>query len=500
MHEVFRTLWTNPNLINMRFHFWMVVVWLVGALSPTLAQPRGELVSATLIRSFTKAQLADVYAANGIPTFFAPIEYAVDAYRLIYRTPAATGDSLTVASGLLAVPQDDCDFPLFNYNHGTAFYGPSVSDLALEWQVGVVMAATGYLAALPDYLGYGATPVSLPHPYLHAETQASAIVDLLRATRQWCQQEGVRLNPQLFLAGYSQGGHAVMAAHRAIETQHSQEFTVTACVPGSGPYDLSGITREALLAEEPSEAFYLAFLMFSYQHVYGTLWSDPTEAFVAPFDSLLPIFFDRSTPPVGVPFPDTAVHMLQPAYRQAVQQDSLHPANRALRANDLYDWTPQAPLRMYYCEADDVVPYQNALFALDQFQQNGATQAEARSAGANSGHEACAIPTFLNTKLWFDNFKAACTPDTTSTAVSSLPKQSLRFWRQQDGFTLRASPTRPFQPGVLRVLDVQGRSLYQQRLQHPAEALTVHLPGLAPGLYVVSWEGARAWRGKWLRR
>jgi len=391
--------------------------WLL-MLTTTLlpAQQRGDLESVTLIRTFTPAELEDLYDASNIPRFLSPIDYPVNAYRVVYHTASATGDSVTLASGLIAVPQGSCDFPLFCYHHGTTYYGTLVSELELEWQVGVVMAANGYLSVLPDYLGYGATPLAHPHPYLHAASEASASVDLLRAVKSWAQIEQIRLNDQLFLAGYSQGGHAVMATHRAIETLHSTEFTVTAVAPGSGPYDLSGTTRAALLAEEPSEAFFLAFTMLSYQYVYGNLWNDPSEAFVAPLDSLLPLAYDRRTAPVALPLPDTARHILQPAYLAAVEQDSLHPAALALRANDLYDWAPQAPVRMYYCEADEIVPFQNALVAEAGFQQNGAAQVDLRSAGQELGHEPCAIPTFLGTKLWLDTFRDTCGAAPTSVA------------------------------------------------------------------------------------
>jgi len=466
--------------------------YLLASMLSLSAQQRGDVASVSLIRSFDQAELATLYDNNGIPRFVSPIEFAVDAYRVVYYTASATGDSLTLASGLMAVPQENCESPLFCYHHGTAYYGNLVSDLELEWQVGVVTAANGYLAVLPDYLGYGATPPPHPHAYLHAESEASASVDLLRAARHWCQEQAVSLNGQLFLAGYSQGGHAAMATHRAIETLHSQEFTVTASAPGSGPYDLSGLTREALLAPAPSISFYLAFTMFSYQYVYGDLWDDPSEAFVAPFDQLLPQFFDRTTPPVAVPFPDTARNMLQPTYLAAVQQDSLHPANLALKANDLYDWIPQAPINMYYCEADEVVPYQNALLAENTFQQNGATNVRASSSGQNLGHEACAVPTFLGTKLWLDSFREACTQVSRSTQgpgseIVILPNPS------SGSFILKGKPHAPGAPFRVTLSDLQGRAV--RRWTEPQR--TYRVGALSRGIYLITVEeNETRWQGK----
>jgi len=466
--------------------------YLVAMTASLLAQERGDLYSVSLLRSFSKSELAELYADNGIPRFISPIDYAVDAYKVVYYTGSATGDSLTFASGLMAVPREGCESPLFCYHHGTAYYGDLVSELELEWQVGVVTAANGYVSALPDYLGYGATPASHPHPYLHAETQASASIDLLRAVRHWCDDQAISLNGQLLLAGYSQGGHAAMATHRAIETQHQGEFTVTASAPGSGPYDLSGLTRDALLAPAPSIAFYLAFTMFSYQYVYGDLWDHPSEAFVAPFDQLLPQFFDRSTPPVAVSFPDTARKMLQPTYLAAVQQDSLHPANLALAANDLYDWTPQAPINMYYCEADEVVPYQNALLAELTFQQNGATDVRASSSGQNLGHEACAVPTFLGTKLWLDSFREACTQVSQHTYVPG-PEMAIFPNPTSGSFSLAGETPVPGTPFRVTISDLQGRAL---RVWTESQR-TYHVGALPRGMYLLTVEkNASLWQGK----
>jgi len=78
-----------------------------------------------------------------------------------------------------------------------------------------LFATTGYAAVVPDYLGLGDSPgLQLYH---HARSEATACVDLLRAARTWCASNNVELNDQLFLAGYSHGGHVTMALHRELE-------------------------------------------------------------------------------------------------------------------------------------------------------------------------------------------------------------------------------------------------------------------------------------------
>jgi hypothetical protein len=78
------------------------------------------------------------------------------------------------------------------------------------------------------------------------------------------------LNEQLFLAGYSQGGHSTMAALKMIEEQHSAEFSVTACSPMAGPYDLSETQLNFVMRDTayPLPGF-LPYILFAYNSVYN---------------------------------------------------------------------------------------------------------------------------------------------------------------------------------------------------------------------------------------
>jgi hypothetical protein len=287
------------------------------------------------------------------------------------------------------------------------------------------------------------------------------------------------------MAGYSQGGHVTMAAHRELEANHAQEFPLTAVAACSGPYDLSGITAASLLQEAPSSAFNLAYTLFSYQFVYGNLWSQPADAFVPPYDTLLPAIFNRQQPVFPAGLPDTAVAMLQPAYVAAVQADSLHPVRAALRANNVHlGWRPLSPTRLYYCQSDEVVPYQNALVALQAFQQQQAPLVEGIDLGTGLDHVGCVAPSLIGAKLWFEGFRSACAvtglnPEPAPFALYPNPARD-RVWVSA---ALRRSPGQ-----LLRLQDAQGRTAALVPL--PADpAAPVMLPALAPGLYAASLAG-----------
>ena len=102
------------------------------------------------------------------------------------------------------------------------------------------MASVGFIGVIPDYLGFGSSS-SILHPYYVEDLTASSIVDMLKAAAEFAQQKNLQFNGKLFLAGYSEGGYATMAAHKAIESDGLDGFNLIASFPGAGAYDLTGM-------------------------------------------------------------------------------------------------------------------------------------------------------------------------------------------------------------------------------------------------------------------
>ena len=100
-------------------------------------------------------------------------------------------------------------------------------------------AAQGYAVVATDYLGFAKSTYSY-HPYLHADSEASSVIDSIRAARNAASGVGSTLSGKVMLTGYSQGGHSSMAAHRAIERDNAGEINVVAGAHLAGPYNLSG--------------------------------------------------------------------------------------------------------------------------------------------------------------------------------------------------------------------------------------------------------------------
>lgn len=446
-------------------------------------QNRGEPVSDSLVLTLTRDAILDIYEDFNLPELFFPIHFElVELHKITYYTLNGRGDSLILASGLLTFPVDTvCAFPLLNYNHGSLLYDEGLSDFKAKMNqhfIGVPFAANGYVAVLPDYLGYGATPLDHPHPYIHARSEASAVVDMLRAAKTLCAANHIQLNGELFLLGYSQGGHVTMATHRELENMHADEFTVTASAPCSGPYDMSGIMYDSIFYSPTySNPFFIAFGTLSYQYIYQDMYDHISEAFQPPWDTVIPRIFNRYTPESYLldSLPTPGVQMFQPTYLAEVLSDSLHPLNVAVRDNDLYDWVPRAPVHLYYCTADEQIPYINALFTADYMTGLGANVL-----AINSGpydHVDCTPIALVSAKLWFDGLRTSCTIGTEVLADAG----EVRFFPNPflDQFTVSLpGPT----SGHLLLTDLLGRPIYESAigLEHQV-SLPVELP---PGTYV----------------
>lgn len=366
-----------------------------------------QLISYELIATYTIAQIDSIYAANGIPGIILPSTYGVNAYKVLYNTLDA--DSLpTIASGAVFTPVNPvCQVPLASYQHGTILLKEDVpSRLAGgEILIGMSMAADGVVLCMPDYLGLGDSPGL--HPYVHAETEARAVADLLVASLTICDDLEIVRNEQLFLIGYSQGGHATMAAHQMIQEHYTNYFTVTASAPMSGPYDLSGVQAGIISTggEYPNPG-YLPYLLLAYNSVYH-IYDNVSDFLAAPYDSLLPPLFDgtHSMGEVNDVMPDIPNQIVVPAVLDSFNNDPAYKLHGFLKKNDTYHWIPSNPLRMYFCEGDNDVNYLNAYVAYDSFLANGASGISLQSSGAGLDHVGCALPSLLAGKFWLDTFR-----------------------------------------------------------------------------------------------
>jgi len=331
----------------------------------------------------------------------------VGIYKITYNTIDVFGNP-TVASGAMYVPLIDADsIPIISYQHGTVMDREEVPSRRSDDPAGLFYAGNGYITTLPDYLGLGDHPGL--HPYLHWESEATATIDLIRAAREFLNDSLLIWDNHLFITGYSQGGHAAMAAHKYIHMNDLQsEFRVTASAPMSGSYPLSSTQFEHIFSKDSTYngSYYIPYIIASYQYVYGNLYDDPSHYYDPPYDSIFAAwelsgnFFEDY--PMGS-LPKNFYEFMQDSVMENLLEDFNHPLRIALRKNDLHNWAPQEPVRLIYCGMDDVVPPLCATTTRDTMQMLGAPDVLAVSAGAEYNHGSCALPAFLYALDWFDS-------------------------------------------------------------------------------------------------
>ena len=365
---------------------------------------RGKLISATLSNTLSTATVAFLFSLANV-TNITP-QYDVRLYKLVYETITPLG-ARTQASGALLLPDNAPGMlPLVSYQHGTITQtNDAPSSMQGEVSVGIAFATTGYAALVPDYLGLGDSPGF--HPYHHARSEATACIDMLRAARSFCSSNGFVLTNKLFLCGYSQGGHATMALLRELEAFHTNEFTVTACAPMAGAYDLSGVTTSNVLAGVPSpNPYYFLYILAAYQSVYH-LSGSLSNLLASPYNTNLTSLLDgtHTGGDLNALLPADPLTILEPGLLAQFRANPRHPLRLALADNDLYRWRPRAPLRLYHCAADQDVIFANSQVAFNSFQALGATQVELIDPIPTADHAGCSEPSLALAKAWFDSLR-----------------------------------------------------------------------------------------------
>lgn len=354
--------------------------------------------------TYTKEDLKAKWKENKIKEFISPVNYAVDVYEILYKTRWKDGSEI-LASGYYFVPADCQEaLPTMVLNHGTKLKKDFEVRLG-GLQAGCIAFATdGYLTAFPHYIGLGKGEKT--HLYQIAESEAFANIDMLRALREMNKELAIQSNNQLFLTGYSQGGHAAMATHKMIQEEYSNEFQVTASAPMSGAYDMTGV-QAGVMFEKYNHQAYLPYLLLSLEKQYQMWEGDIYDVFKEPYKTIIKeqINHDHKLREVSAQLPEVPADMIRDDLVEEFKHNPDFIFTKMLEKNNNYDWKPESPMMLCYCKNDEQVTYKNAFVAHDAMKKNGAKRVILRSGGDKYGHNKCALFSLMNTKFFFDSIK-----------------------------------------------------------------------------------------------
>lgn len=335
-----------------------------GAISASL--DRGQLIDPVAsIHTYTAAAID----AGRFKPLTGAAKCDVNVVPLNYKTIGVNGEN-TNASGVLLLPSGaNCTAAagLVAYAKGTdvqklrTLANPGDGETYL---LAAFYAAQGYAVVATDYLGFAKSTYPY-HPYLHADSEASSVIDSIRAARRAATSLAAPLSGKVMLTGYSQGGHSSMAAHRAIERDNAAEINVVAGAHLAGPYNMLGsLKSEAVIA---GYQFFVPYLVTAWQKVYGNVYSTASEVFKAPYsgyiESLLPSAeYDYTTLitsgklPYG-PTPTQARDaMFNLDYITSSRQNNSSGLLVAGKKNDLLGWSPKSKVLLCGGAGDPTVP------------------------------------------------------------------------------------------------------------------------------------------------
>ncbi len=461
------------------------LLFLLALLSSSVLYSQ-SLVTITPLNNYSVSAVQSAINSGGWSSSNMVIN-PVKSYKVTYNTTDAHGNN-TVASGAVYIPQVSCSSaPLLVYEHGTEFVKTNVPSTGDYSDRGIYFSTSGYIAVLPDYLGLGDNQGI--HLYQHAETEATATIDLLRAVREFLDTASnvPADNGELYITGYSHGGHSAMATLKYIQDNNLQgEFNVVATAPLSGAYDMIKAQYDMIFDGDSNyyASPFLPYILASFQEAYGNIYQNYSDIYDSPFDVNIESYLLSGTH-TGFQW----YIMLGGGNYYGFMQDSVlqnilgdanrntHPINVALRENSLYNWAPQTPVKMLYCGSDSMVSPNNARYTLDSMVNLGATQVEALNLNNSADHNGCFLPATAYALTWFDSLATKCS----YAGVQDLDKIEIEAYPNPTSQVLHFNDVDESANLFVKVTSISGAVIFQERLKNNI----LNVEALESGLYYV---------------
>lgn len=386
----------------MFYRVYVIAAFLLGGCATVFATT-GELLEYNLVRRFPAEELKAFFKLHHIPKVVLPVNHGLNIYEVVYNTYYADS-SIVKASGLLYVPiVEGKNMPLMIYNHGTEMCRDRSCSFTGEQSICLAFATDGYIVLTPDYVGMGKG--ERDQLYMNAFTESHASVDMLTAAKVLLKQLDVNTNKQLFVTGYSQGGHAAMATSRLLQTEYADQYPVTAASPMSGPYDLESTVYNGRKNDYEYPGFFMLLLQ-SYYESTGQI-EKMGEALKAPYRTEIPPLITGNYPVQEIDklLPDTVMKAVTEDFLTQFENDSTSGFRKYLHDNNVNDWIPEMPMKLCYCDADEEVNYKNSVDTYARMKANGAKKVVLWRVGKKFGHVNCAQFAVIYTKMFFDGFR-----------------------------------------------------------------------------------------------
>jgi pimeloyl-ACP methyl ester carboxylesterase len=366
-------------------------------------QVRGSVVSVEHVGAHSAIEIRALLWVAKVP---AQVSKSVDLYRITYWS--RTNGKPVLVSGLMSLPDRGPPKGTVLWMHGTNYDRKgSVSHPSTEEGVLLsgVFAGGGYLFVAPDLLGLGVSKA--PQAYLYNPSTIDVTLDFLRAAQIVSKDLGRPWNPNLYVAGFSQGGHSAAVIARELERLDDPRWRLKAAAGIEGAYNLADVSMPVAMGGSSSgHPVYLTLLALSYATYYG----QPLDSvFNPPSAARARTLFDGDHgDQIQGHMPANPRDLFTPEFLQAYDHKQPNWFTDAERANEAYMWAPKAPFRAYYGDKDvDVSPDDAKGFVSEARRRGG--DAEAVPVGPYD-HTESAFHAVPMVRRWFDTLSASPAP------------------------------------------------------------------------------------------
>lgn len=287
------------------------------------------------------------------------ISKTVDVYKVIYKTETE-GEKIN-ASGLLCVPSESGEYPLFSFQNGTNTLNdqaPSEYVTNPVYQFIEIIASMGYVVVIPDYPGFGESS-NISHPYLIKEPTVRAVVDMLYAVKEMVPEElpDLTIKDELYIMGYSLGGWATLALHKALEQDYSVDFNLKGSVCGAGPYNLNLIFERMVGNDTYPMPAYTGYIINAFS-VYDQFTNPVSDILKEPYATRLPDLYrgtlsaDQINSQLTTSIPD----LFTSGFLSGFTTDEKYATVRSsLTDNSISSWNTAIPLFLIHGGGDTTV-------------------------------------------------------------------------------------------------------------------------------------------------
>lgn len=257
----------------------VLLVFSVAALSPAVARNHDDTTGGSIISVEFDERLTAREIERATTRLFENFprpspRYSVDAYTVRFWSRDADGSPLEAFAGVyLPVFTQHEEAPVLAFLSGTTGIGnqcaPSLEQPeVIRWgwyrYNMFAYAAQGIITVFPDYLGFNNDDI--PQRYFSAAAEGHLMLDALRAARNLFKDypamipSSVQPGPGNVTAGYSQGGHAALAA-ADMNVSYAPEIRLDGAIGFGSTNNVETLMREA--------AYYTPYILLSYRSIYG---------------------------------------------------------------------------------------------------------------------------------------------------------------------------------------------------------------------------------------